>query len=805
MVEHFRPSGVGTSEDPPRFTFSSSSGILPRVLPPGNTSCFILVCLLGRMDRSAVSASSPQSRTDTGNSREKFIAIGIDFGTTFSGVSWAFSEQADNIHEISEWPGANEINQQEVQVPTVFDIDSDKWGYQVTPDMKPVKWFKPLLLSYNDLAREENQEISQSKQLQDARTQLSKNRKITAIDLVGRYLKKLWDHTYAMLKTMMKIDDIPLRVAITVPANWPDHARKALRQAATLAGITAKGPNGAPILNLVREPEAATQSIMREHGLVDEIKPGDSFIVCDAGGGTVDVISYTADSNEPSLLLKKCVEGTGGLCGAVRIDEAFEAHLMGKNRLRLDTLSVPEYNNLVVEDWERGVKRSFTNEDIPAQFILRLPPKAKKTPDKLANRNQFSVNRWSAIARGAVIQLLPEHLPSQTSIRSKDTRPLPLPLPALVKRSRFRLAVKAHSARANPAFPNQGNRQEEDEPTEANTSVPDYNSQTVHQVDQAEAQQTMIAQKKIIDSLRKDLAKAKGESMITQIECYNLQQRVVARDFKAKETAPRSIEMPFQLPLQRPEREIVEAWHELAYDVANLVSNHFREVRRSRTVAWAKRQSEHLKSLTPDYMSVVTETKSSAAFIEAAIWNGLCLCIFGPYRTNAPFSWAGKYRGSLSTISNFLLADIDALQTNRHRQKVMFDQWKVLTANLVATLVPQERRDDEIAEITEDLNELLYGLTSLFTAMDLREELRPIVNKAVDLAACFCGQQRWYCVSWHPESCHEVDLVEERMQLMIGSSISKRVKFMVRPGLYGSRGEDSDSMCVLDRCRVWAV
>jgi hypothetical protein len=77
----------------------------------------------------------------------------------------------------------------------------------------------------------------------------------------------------------------------------------------------------------------------------------------------------------------------------VRIDEAFEAHLMGKNRLRLDTLSVPEYNNLVVEDWERGVKRSFTNEDIPAQFILRLPPKAKKTPDKLANRNQFSVNR----------------------------------------------------------------------------------------------------------------------------------------------------------------------------------------------------------------------------------------------------------------------------------------------------------------------------------------------------------------------------------------------------------------------------
>ena len=157
-------------------------------------------------------------------------------------------------------------------MPTVFDIDSDKWGYQVAPDMKPIKWFKLLLLSDNDLAREENQEISQSKQLQDARTHLSKYRKITAVDLVGRYLKKLWDHTYAMLKTMMKIDDIPIHVAITAPANWSHNARKALRQAVKQAGITTKGPNGALILKLVREPEAPAKSIMREHGLVVEIK-----------------------------------------------------------------------------------------------------------------------------------------------------------------------------------------------------------------------------------------------------------------------------------------------------------------------------------------------------------------------------------------------------------------------------------------------------------------------------------------------------------------------------------------------------
>ncbi|KAJ4187529.1 hypothetical protein NW755_007022 [Fusarium falciforme] len=167
------------------------------------------------MEPSISSATASLPPDDASPPRDKFIAIGIDFGTTFSGVSWALSEQPDKIHEISGWPVVNHINQQEVQVPTVYNIDSGKWGYQVTPDMEPVKWFKLLLLNDDDLNKVEHRDIKDSKQLKEARSQLQEHPdKPTALDIVGIYLKKLWDHTYTKLKTMMDIDTIPIRVAI---------------------------------------------------------------------------------------------------------------------------------------------------------------------------------------------------------------------------------------------------------------------------------------------------------------------------------------------------------------------------------------------------------------------------------------------------------------------------------------------------------------------------------------------------------------------------------------------------------------
>ena len=59
------------------------------------------------------------------------------------------------------------------------------------------------------------------------------------------------------------------------------------------------------------------------HGL----KIGDTFVLCDAGGGTVDLISYTITALYPKLQIKEAAPGTGDFCGATYLDESFSNYL----------------------------------------------------------------------------------------------------------------------------------------------------------------------------------------------------------------------------------------------------------------------------------------------------------------------------------------------------------------------------------------------------------------------------------------------------------------------------------------------
>ena len=62
---------------------------------------------------------------------------------------------------------------------------------------------------------------------------------------------------------------------------------------------------------------------LNTHGL--EI--GDTFVLCDAGGGTVDLISYTITALFPKLQIKEAAPGTGDFCGATYLDESFSNYL----------------------------------------------------------------------------------------------------------------------------------------------------------------------------------------------------------------------------------------------------------------------------------------------------------------------------------------------------------------------------------------------------------------------------------------------------------------------------------------------
>jgi hypothetical protein len=155
---------------------------------------------------------------------------------------------------VRNWPCQHHQSKDEDQVPTQYNIATDSWGYEITSDMTPMKWFKLLLLRPENMT----EEIRNSEQLKAARALLARSPNITPEILIGMYLRKLWRHTLEQIKRYTTgVDNLPLKVGITIPAIWPPYAHKSMREAAAQAGILDHRDIGETTLDLVQEPEAA--------------------------------------------------------------------------------------------------------------------------------------------------------------------------------------------------------------------------------------------------------------------------------------------------------------------------------------------------------------------------------------------------------------------------------------------------------------------------------------------------------------------------------------------------------------------
>ena len=116
---------------------------------------------------------------------------------------------------------------------------------------------------------------------------------------------------------MTKIDFI-----ITVPAMWSDAAKQKTEDAAIRAGLG--NQHG---LEMLSEPESAAVYTLKNMDTThSQIQVGDRIVVCDAGGGTVDLISYEIQRTHPSLSVMECAAGTGRYVTTVWYDDTKCVH-----------------------------------------------------------------------------------------------------------------------------------------------------------------------------------------------------------------------------------------------------------------------------------------------------------------------------------------------------------------------------------------------------------------------------------------------------------------------------------------------
>ncbi|CAI7577109.1 unnamed protein product [Penicillium viridicatum] len=315
--------------------------------------------------------------------KDDVLVIGIDFGTTFSGVAYATESEflAKNISVISEWPGCG---RDEGKAPTelLYEHESSWWGYDLPDVGDPIRWFKLLLLNNEDL-----QEGVKSSAFYLAAKEKVRRENRKPVDLVADYLRFQWKHALEVIEKSRGDQFLPsLRshIVITVPAIWKGYARQSMQEAAEKAGIMAPRDIGKTRLSFVLEPEAAAMATLTDPEHQSLVKPGKAWLILDAGGGTVDLISYKITSTDP-ITMDEAVEGTGALCGGVLIDECFQQ--LCKNRLgrRWSHLSPNGIKEIMGDKWEKNYKREFVPKKSKEEYPVPIPAEAYKGGDNVSD------------------------------------------------------------------------------------------------------------------------------------------------------------------------------------------------------------------------------------------------------------------------------------------------------------------------------------------------------------------------------------------------------------------------------------
>ncbi|KAH6647882.1 hypothetical protein BKA67DRAFT_400113 [Truncatella angustata] len=149
---------------------------------------------------------------------------------------------------------------------------------------------------------------------------------------------------------------------------WPEPAQNITERCATAAGMADDAP-----LKIITEPEAA--GIFALDAMCREwlVEIGDTFVICDAGGGTVDLISYTISQLKPSPVLDEAAPGVGKLYGSSFLDRNFNDWLL--NKFAGYHRWTDDYHESAMLHWESEIKREFSGDpgDTYTFRVMGLP------------------------------------------------------------------------------------------------------------------------------------------------------------------------------------------------------------------------------------------------------------------------------------------------------------------------------------------------------------------------------------------------------------------------------------------------
>ncbi|TEY40660.1 hypothetical protein BOTCAL_0429g00050 [Botryotinia calthae] len=321
--------------------------------------------------------SGPNEAVATGLLPLHKIIVGIDYGTTFSGVIYGLST-IGNSGGLQIVPMHGDIETEYMKVPSRIayarentSLQEDAWGFDVGPRHTSCSWTK-LLLDKNAVFGEDDDIISKIV-IDEGMMHLPSHRGCNGVceDYIHRLYVRFSEYAERTLGTdAFRMS--PMDCWISLPAIWSNEAKHATLNAAKRAGF-AKNPLDQ--IHTIAEPEAAAIATLKElaaPGTLNAVQRGDNVLICDCGGGTVDITTYKVTSVAPKLTFEELCIGIGGKCGSTYIDRHLHALLSDRFGNAFDRISYLRKGpgSALMNNWEVLKKRFGRDIENPGTFEL---------------------------------------------------------------------------------------------------------------------------------------------------------------------------------------------------------------------------------------------------------------------------------------------------------------------------------------------------------------------------------------------------------------------------------------------------
>ncbi|KAI0738324.1 hypothetical protein C8Q80DRAFT_1262843 [Daedaleopsis nitida] len=300
------------------------------------------------------------------------LVLGIDVGTTYSGVAYALLDPGEvpKIHGITRFPG-QENAASDSKIPSIMYYRPDGKVYAVGAEAaRPgieleiedhklvfVEWFKLHLRP----ERLDSQEIRQR-----SLPPLPPGK--TVEEVFADFLAYLYSCTRRFIcethgngESLWNSVEDRIEFVLSHPNGWEGAQQGKMREAAVMAGLVPNNTTGhRRVHKFVTEGEASLNFCIQSGLTTDTLQDRKSVMIVDAGGGTVDISSYSFVSISP-VSVEEVAAADCILQGSTRVNVRAEAYLKEK-------LQTSEYGNdddlkSMLDYFDAATKPVFKNEN----------------------------------------------------------------------------------------------------------------------------------------------------------------------------------------------------------------------------------------------------------------------------------------------------------------------------------------------------------------------------------------------------------------------------------------------------------